>query len=251
MSFVPTLPDVVSCGCDGPIASPIPSVVVTPAGIVREPGRLQSSTLGYYPLGPFVGRDISGRGNDATPRIDSIDLLEGILCERAEVFDGRQSYALPFDLGEVVSVSIWIRPQKSNLETTVLSIGDNLRFGLSWYLEPIIWINDRLENEVVISAAPIEQLKWHHLVFVRDQGEFRIYRNGEPLALQFEGNSVRIARTNVSIALGPAVISRYRDGGGLHGAAQDVVIRSAALEAHEVAAEYASYCTPLLEVIAA
>lgn len=248
------LPTIVSCGCPTAAdASPPQSIIIAARSIIRQPGVLDPGLLAYYPLGPFGGTDISGRANHATPRIEDPATRQGILCEQAEVMDGTQTYTLPFALTDVITVSAWLRPTKVNLETTLLSVGDNLRFGLSWSLEPIIWLNERLETQTIISADAISPNRWHHIAFVRDADQYRVYVDGQPVDLYLDGERTRIAITPRPIEpTGDAtpLISGYRDGGELHGLAQDVAIRRAAMESHEIEAEYASYCTPFFEVVA-
>lgn len=243
-----TLPRVVTCDCNAETSSAVPQIIIAARSLARVRGTLHAGMLGYYPLGPFAGEDLSGLENHATPLLTDITTTSGILCEQAEVFDGRQAYSLPFALDDVITVSGWHRPRYSRFETTLLSVGDNLRFGLSWSLEPIIVINQNADTEAIISAAAITADQWHHLAFVRDGHEYRIYVDGLPVDLFFEGNAVKIARADVAVAPGLAIISSYRGGGGLFGPTQDIIVRAAALEAHEIAAEYQSYCTAFFEI---
>lgn len=244
-----TLPYVVSCPCGNDTATDTPRLVMKVRSRVRVPGQLDANLLGYYPLGNHNGTDISGRANHATQAITPVGTTRGRLCEYAEVVDGRQHYTLPFTLDEQITASIWIRPKQVKLESTILSVGNDLRFGLSWYLEPIIWINERSQTETVISADPIVADLWHHLVFVRDGNEYRIYVNGDPIALYHEGLTASPIIAARDITPGVATISRYRGSSGLHGAIQDAVIRSTAMTGEEINAEYRSYCEKQLAVV--
>ena len=243
-------PRVVSCGCDPRPVVTIPQVIVTPASTIRLPGRIDPGMRGYYPLGEFAGRDLSGLGNDAIPSIETHPTEPGILCETAEVFAGDRYYDLPFDLDEIITVSAWVRPQQPKLETTLLSVGENLRFGLSWMLEPIIWVNQNAEDEDIVSADPLTAGKWVHLAFVRDDQEYRIFVNGRSVPIYHDGRTVQAAISPVDVPRGPATIGLYRGGSLWHGAIQDVVIRESAMTAREIAAERDSYCTPTMEVVA-
>ena len=240
------IPKVVSCVC---VAQPKrkPQLIAASRSRVRVPGQLDVGLLGYYPLGSHAGTDISGRGNNATRAITPVGYTDGILCEQAEVVDGRQHYEMPFSLDSQITVSIWIKPDKTDKrEQTVLSVGDNLRFGLSWSLEPIIWINELAIDEAVISGDAIEHNKWTHLTFVRDDAEYRVYVNGDPITLYNDGVSASPIVVDRSITPGTARLSRYRDGSGLRGAIQDAVLRRSALQGDEIAVEYSSYCDSLL-----
>jgi hypothetical protein len=241
---------VVSCGCTVESVAPQLALQFAPAGIWRVPGQIDADLLGYYPLGEYHGNDISGKGNHAT-RIgldEPSELVRGILCEDAEVMDGRQYFVLPFELSRSITVSIWCKPTSPKLETTILSVGDDLRFGLSWMLEPIIWINERKPDEDVINASPLVRDKWTHITFVRRDAEYLIYVNGLPVQLFHDGRKVKHAITTTEPLSGIASLSRYRDASGLYGAYQEVAIRAASLSASEIKHEYRSYCEALLEV---
>ncbi len=242
------LPTVVSCRCDPAAVSAIPELVITPRSRVRVPGELDRGLRGYYPLGSFNGLDASGLGNHATQATTPAGLTNGILCEQAEVMDGRQYYTLPYEMSDIVTVSAWMRPNnKDKLEQTLLSIGANVRFGLSWMLEPIIWLNQNTPSEAVINAAALTTDTWYHVAFVRDGNEFRIYVDGIAVPLFYEGQRSTPVLASVDTESGAATISRYREASGLIGAYQDVVVRAAAMEGHEIAAEYESYCQVLFE----
>lgn len=243
------LPTVVSCLCDPAAAPVIPELVLTPRSRMRVPGFVDPGMRGYYPLGPFGGTDLSELGNDAEQATEPLGYVDGILCERAELMDGRQYYTLPFELSDTVTVSAWIRPARPRLETTLLSIGEDCRFGLSWRLEPIAWFAQDKPEEAVVSADPLIEDRWYHIAFVRDSAEVRIYVDGLPIAMRYEGVDSSPVFVSVETPSATAAISRYREGSGLHGAYQDVVVRASALEASEIAAEYESYCTTFFDAL--
>lgn len=252
---------IVSCRCDGQTGGVV-GLKLQPAGIARVPGELDFGLRGYYPLGEHHGTDISGLGNHATPALDEpADLRTGILCENAEYFDGRQSFVLPFELPGSISVSLWIKPEYVRREATILSVGPNIRFGLSFLLEPIITINYGQDDEThVTTSTPLVADKWVHLAMTYDcNGAARIFKNGAKVDLLREG----VPSVWPSVPVVPEAnrrtprISWYsRDvndedqtqSSGLHGCAQDIVIRAGVMTVEEIAIEYASYCSELFEI---
>lgn len=235
------MPHVVSCDCN--VAAPSQfALAFVAAGTVRVPGQIDAGLLGYYPLGG--GDDISGLGNHATPAIEPVGTVPGILCEPAELLDGRQFYELPFALPGSLTVSLWLRPAAVRLEQTVLSLGPYLRLGLSFLLEPIVSVNRGLASEVNITGPRLPAGEFLHMAYVIDDasGEARIYVDGAAIELRRDGQAGKRPAIPAVADRSPPVFSRYGIGSGLHGAAQDLVIRSAALTPAEIAAEHASYC---------
>ena len=242
---------IVSCGCTGeaPESEAVP-FRFRDSSFVAFPGRLDANLRAYYPLDDGVpGRDISGVGNHATPSIPPVEYVDGLLCGKSERFDGRQWYAPPFSLADELTVSVWAKPSAEKRETTLLSVGDDLRFGLSWLREPIVWINERRPNEVPITAAAIPSQTWTHLAFVRESQRFAIYVDGQSVDLQYDGQPTAAAEYTDKIETGPTEISRYRNGSGLSGVYQDMVIRAAAMTAAEIDAERRSMCESVWEIV--
>lgn len=255
-------PAVVSCGCGDPSESSSPEITIGMEGRLRVPGQWDRDLMAFYPLGESGGDDISGRGNHANAAIAPAELVPGRICQFAERMDGRQSFALPFDLHESATVSLWIKPTASRLESTVLSIGADIRIGLSFLLEPIISINRDRETEVNVTAPRLTPAIWYHLAFVYDcTGHASIFVDGKAIPIRQDG-----AVTDDPIV--PNVEPRFRSQpylsrylrredpagtqrSGLTGVVQDVLIRSCAMTAGEVHAEYAGYCEPQFQEVTA
>lgn len=242
------IPQVITCGCDDTVQVLRPILTATPGGTLRIPGQWDRSLRGFYPLGEYGGNDLSTRGNHAAAATDPLDLVPGHLCELAERMDGRQYFRLPFDLDDSITVSLWVKLENAKLEQTVLSVGDNLRFGFSWLLEPIIWLAERTPEEAVISGDALQPSQWYHVTFVRDCEVYRVYIDGQQVSLNYEGEPAEQVIAPTQIDPGPASISLYREASGLHGTFQDVAIREAALDPGEIQAEHDSYCSAVFDL---
>lgn len=248
------LPRVVACRCQPSTPEAVPAFIVRSGSLVRMPGRIDSGLRGIYPLGEWGGSDISGLENDGVSVLDSAETesetVKGMLCEQAELMDGRQGYLLPFDLEGSITVSLFIRPMRVRAEQTILQVGPYLRFGLTFLGEPIVSVNRLQADEAHVVGPRLSDDAWYHLAFIfAVDGLVRMYLDGEQADVQRDGKTARVATVPTPISRGAPVLFSDGQRFGVSGAAQDVIIRQGVMTAEEMAIERDSYCTALMEVV--
>lgn len=248
------LPRVVACRCQPSAPEAVPAFVIRSGSHVRLPGQIDSGLRGIYPLADAGGTDISGLGNDGVSVLDSAETksetIKGMLCEPAELMDGRQGYLLPFSLDGSITLSLFVRPLRVRVEQTILQVGPYLRFGLTFLGEPIVSVNRLQADEAHVVGPRLDDSVWYHLAFVFEaDGLVRIYLDGAQADVQRDGVTARVATVPMPISRGAPVLFSDGERFGVSGAVQDVIIRQSALTAEEMAIERDSYCTSLMEVV--